>query len=339
MDLRALQQALLNPAIYPEHPKTVECFETHISLLFFTENYVYKVKKPVDFGFLDFTDLEKRKFYCHQEVELNRRLSSDVYLGVVEISRDGGNISLGGGGRVIEYAVKMRRIPQDMLMSRLIEEEKVTDRMIGRVAEKLADFYRTADTNDEIIGYGQPERIRQDTDENFHQTRPYIGLTISQTTFDAIQQATNAFLRDKRASFERRIGEGKIRDCHGDLRSEHVYLEDQIIIIDCIEFNQRFRYTDVAADIGFLAMDLDYRGRSDFSKHLIDTYIRRSGDRDILTVLDFYKCYRAYVRGKVESFRLDDPHIPPDEKEEAMGRARRFFHLSNDYALNLRGDG
>ena len=320
MDLRALQQALLNPAIYPEHPRTVEFSETHISLLFFTKDYVYKVKKPVDFGFLDFTDLEKRKFYCHQEVELNRRLSSDVYLGVVEISRDGGNISLGGGGEVIEYAVKMRRIPEDVLMSRLIAEGKVTDRMIARVAEKLADFYTTADTNDEISGYGQPERIRQDTDENFHQTRAYIGLTISQRAFDAIQEATNDFLRDKRASLERRLAEDKIRDCHGDLRSEHVYLGDQIIIIDCIEFNQRFRYTDVAADIGFLAMDLDYRGRSDFSKHLIDTYIHRSGDRDILTVIDFYKCYRAYVRGKVESFRLDDPNISPGEKEEALRR-------------------
>jgi len=339
MDLRALRQALLNPAIYPERPRTVEFFETHISLLFFTQNYVYKVKKPVDFGFLDFTDLEKRKFYCHQEVELNRRLSSDVYLGVVEISEDDGSISLDGRGEVIEYAVKMRRISEDLLMSRLMEEGKVTDQMVARVAEKLTDFYMAAETNKEISGYGKPERIREDTDENFHQTRTYIGLTISRGAFEAIQGATNAFLREKCASFERRIAEGKIRDCHGDLRSEHIYLGDQILIIDCIEFNQRFRYTDVAADIGFLAMDLDYRERRNFSKHLIDSYIRRSGDRDILEVLDFYKCYRAYVRGKVESFRLDDPHIPPDEKEEVMRRARRFFRLSNEYALSLLGNG
>ena len=161
MDLRALRQALLDPAIYPERPRTVEFSETHISLLFFTESYVYKVKKPVDFGFLDFRDLEKRKFYCHQEVALNRRLSSDVYLGVVEISQDDGNVSLEGGGEVIEYAVKMRRISEDLLMSRLIDEGKVTDRMIAMVAEKLAAFYTTADTNEEISGYGQPERIRQ----------------------------------------------------------------------------------------------------------------------------------------------------------------------------------
>jgi aminoglycoside phosphotransferase family enzyme len=339
MDLRALRQALLNPAIYPGHPRKVDFFETHISLLFFTENHVYKVKKPVDFGFLDFTDLEKRKFYCHQEVELNRRLSDDVYLGVVEISEEDGGVSLDGRGNVIEYAVKMRRISEDLLMSRLIEEGKVTEQMITRVAEKLAAFYVAAETNEEIISYGKPERIRQDTDENFDQTRTYIEVTISRNDFESIQGATNAFLTGKRASLEGRIGEGKIRDCHGDLRSEHIYLGDKILIIDCIEFNQRFRYTDVAADIGFLAMDLDYRGRSDFSQHLIDSYICKSGDRGILEVLDFYKCYRAYVRGKVESFRRDDPHIPAGEKEEAMRRARRFFELSNDYAVRLRDNG
>ena len=336
MDSRTLRQALLNPAIYLEHLGKVEFSETHISLLFFTENHVHKVKKPVNFGFLDFTTLEKRRFYCHQEVELNRRLSTDVYLGVVEISEEDGSISLNGRGEVIEYAVKMRRISGDLLMSRFIEEENLTEQMIARVAEKLASFYSAADTNEEIRSYGKPERIRQDTDENFDQTRTYIGRSISGRAFEAIQEATNVFLTGKRASFERRIREGKIRDCHGDLRSEHIYLGDEILIIDCIEFNRRFRYTDVAADIGFLAMDLDYRGRKDLSKHLIDSYIRMSGDRDVLQVLDFYKCYRAYVRGKVESFRLDDPNIPPGEKEEAMRRARRFFDLSDGYAKRLR---
>jgi len=335
MDSRALRQALLNPTIYPERPKTVGFSETHISLLFFTENHVYKVKKPVDFGFLDFTNLERRKFYCHREVELNRRLSSGVYLGVVEITEDDGPITLDGKGEVIEYAVKMRRIPEERLMSRLLEENNVTDQMIARVAEKLADFYVAAETNQEISGYGKPERIRQDTDENFQQTRAYIGLTISPRGFEAIQESTNAFLREKRAAFGRRITEGKIRDCHGDLRSEHIYLEDEILIIDCIEFNERFRYTDLAADIGFLAMDLDYRGKRALSNRLIDSYMRRSGDRDILEVLDFYKCYRAYVRGKVESFRLDDPNIPPDEKRGAIKRARRFFRLSRGYARHL----
>jgi aminoglycoside phosphotransferase family enzyme len=336
MDLRALRQSLLDPAIYPEHPARVEFSETHISLLFFTENHVYKVKKPVDFGFLDFTDLEKRRFYCHQEVELNRRLSTDVYLGVIEISEQDGRISLDGRGRVIEYAVKMKRISEDLLMSRFIEQGNVTEEMIARVAQKLADFYSAAETNEEIGSYAKPERIRQDTDENFDQTRTYVGLAISRRAFETIQGVTNSFLAEKRASFERRIAEDKVRDCHGDLRSEHIYLGDEILIIDCIEFNRRFRYTDVAADIGFLAMDLDYRERNDLSKHLIDAYIRVSGDRDILSVLNFYKCYRAYVRGKVESFRLDDPNIPSLEKGQALRRARRFFRLADGYARCLR---
>ena len=336
MDLRGLRQALLSPALYPDHPEKVEFSETHISLLFFTENHVYKVKKPVDFGFLDFTTLEKRRFFCFQEVELNRRLSAGVYLGVVEISKEDGGISFDGRGEVIEYAVKMRRISEDLLMSRLLEQGKVTGQMIRMVAGKLADFCMAAETNEEISSYGKPERIRQDTDENFQQTHTYIRHTISQRAFEAIQRATNSFLAEKRSFFERRIEEGKVRDCHGDLRSEHIYLGDEILIIDCIEFNRRFRYTDVAADIGFLAMDLDYRRRRNLSRHLIDSYIRMSGDQDIMRVLDFYKCYRAYVRGKVESFRLDDPNIPPGEKEEAMRRARRFFRLSNGYAMRLR---
>ena len=326
MDLRALRQALLDPAIYPEQPAKVEFSETHISLLFFTENHVYKVKKPVDFGFLDFTDLEERRFYCHQEVELNRRLSTDVYLGVVEISEEDGVISLDGMGKVIEYAVKMKRISEDLLMNQFIEKAKLTEDMIARVAKKLAGFYSTAETNEKISSYGKPERIRQDTDENFHQTRNYIGLTISRRAFEAIQGATNAFLTEKRPSFERRIRNGKVKDCHGDLRLEHIYLGDEILIIDCIEFNERFRYTDVAADIGFLAMDLDYHERRDFSKHLIDSYIQSSGDQDVLEVLDFYKCYRAYMRGKVESFRLDDPNIPQ------LRRRRRSKRLAGSFA-------
>jgi aminoglycoside phosphotransferase family enzyme len=337
MDPESLRQALLDPSIYPERPARVEFSETHISLLFFTENHVYKVKKPVDLGFLDFTDLEKRRFYCHQEVELNSRLCDDVYLGVAAISEENGRVFLDGRGRIFEYAVRMRRISEDLLMSHLIEEGMVTERMISRVAEKLAVFYMTAETNEEISGYAKPERIRQDTDENFHQTRSYIGRTISRNDFEMIQRATNAFLTEKPSLFERRINEGKIRDCHGDLRSEHIYLGAKILIIDCIEFNERFRYTDVAADIGFLAMDLDYRGRREFSTHLIDSYIRKSRDRDVTEVLDFYKCYRAYVRGKVENFRLDDPHIPRAEKDEAMTRARRFFSLSRTYAHGLGG--
>jgi len=335
MDIPSLQKALLNPEVYPDHPREVGFFETHISLLFFTGSHVYKVKKPVDFGFLDFTSLEKRKYFCEQEVTLNRRLSPEIYLGVVKITQDGQRILLDGKGEVVEYAVKMKQIPEDLLMNKLLEKGQVTPKMIEAISEKLAHFYSTAETNDFIQSFAKPERIKQDTDENFEQTEKYISVAISKDAYLKIQNRTNNFFRGQAAIFHRRIAADRIRDCHGDLRLEHIFWGDEISIFDCIEFNERFRYADTAADIAFLAMDLDYHGKEDLSEHLIQTYIQKSGDQDLVKVLDFYKCYRAYVRGKVESFRLDDPNMPGKEKKEALKRAQKYFSLSYRYALRF----
>ncbi len=335
MDIASLEKALLNPEIYPDHPKEVGFFETHISLLFFTGSHVYKVKKPVDFGFLDFTSLEKRKYFCEQEVTLNRRLSPEIYLGVVEITQDGKRILLDGKGEVVEYAVKMKQIPEDLLMNKLLERGQVTPKMIEAISEKLARFYSAAQTNDFIQSFAKPERIKQDTDENFEQTEKYVAVTISNDVYLEIQNRTNDFFTTRAEIFYRRIAAGRIRDCHGDLRLEHIFWGDKISIFDCIEFNERFRYTDTAADIAFLAMDLDYHEKEDLSEHLIQTYIQKSDDQDLMKVLHFYKCYRAYVRGKVESFRLDDPNIPEKEKKEALKRAQKYFSLSHRYALRF----
>jgi len=332
MDLPFLQNALLNPEIYPDHPKTIKFIETHISLLFLTGNHVYKVKKPVDFGFLDFTTLEKRIFFCEQEVMLNRRLSPDIYLGVVKIIYDQDRILLEGNGEVVEYAVKMKQIPEELLMDKLLEKNKVTSKMMEAISEKLVRFYSTAETSDYIKTFAKPGRVKQDTDENFEQTEKYIGLTIPRDVYEEVKNRTNDFFKAREEIFLRRIAADRIRDCHGDLRLEHIFWGDEISIFDCIEFNERFRYTDVAADIAFLAMDIDYHEREDLNRPLINTYIEKSGDRELLEVLDFYKCYRAYVRGKVESFRLDDPNIPEGEKKEALKRAQKYFNLAQRYA-------
>jgi len=332
MDISSLQKALLNPGIYPDLPKKIQLIETHISLLFLTGSYVYKVKKPVDFGFLDFTTLEKRKYFCEQEVRLNRRLSPDIYLGIVNITRDGDRVSFDGRGEVEEYAVKMKQIPEELLMDKLLDRGRVTPEMIKAVSEKLVRFYSEAETSELIKSFARPERVKQDTDENFEQTEKYIGVTISKDTFEEVQRRTNEFFRVRDKIFHLRIASDRIRDCHGDLRLEHIFWGDEIAIFDCIEFNERFRYTDVTADIAFLAMDLDCHGREDLTGHLVRTYIEKSGDREITNILDFYKCYRAYVRGKVESFRLDDPNIPEEEKEGALKRARKYFELSRRYA-------
>ncbi len=332
LDIPSLQKALLNPEIYPDHPRVVKFIETHISLLFLTGNHVYKVKKPVDFGFLDFTSLEKRKLYCEQEVKLNRRLSPDIYLGVVKITQDGNRILLDGKGELAEYAVKMKQIPEEFLMDKLLERKQVTLKMIEAVSEKLVKFYFIAETNDLIKSFAKPERVKQDTDENFEQTEKYIEVTIPRQVYEEVRSRTNEFFKAKKEIFYQRIASDRIRDCHGDLRLEHIFYGEEIAIFDCIEFNERFRYTDMAADIAFLAMDLDYHDRQDLSEHLIRAFIGESGDHELVEVLDFYKCYRSYVRGKVESFRLDDSNIPEREKTQALKRAQKYFSLAHRYA-------
>ncbi len=304
-------------------------------MVFLTGKYVYKVKKPVDFGFLDFTSLEKRKYFCEQEVILNRRLAAGLYLGVVSITDDGHRVSLEGSGKVAEYAVKMKQIPEEMLMDRLLAKRRVTTRMIEAVAGKLADFYSSAETGDHINRFARPERVKQDTDENFGQTERYVGVTIPRDVYEEVRKRTDGFLRTRGCLFDERIASGRIRDCHGDLRLEHIFWGDEIAIFDCIEFNKRFRYTDVAADIAFLAMDLDYQGREDLSRHFIRTFVERSADQTLPGILDFYKCYRSYVRGKVESFRLDDPDVPEEEKRKAFKNAQTYFQLSYQYARKL----
>lgn len=332
MDISSLKKALLNPGLYLDHPQAIGICETHISLVFLTGNYAYKVKKPVNFGFLDFTSIEKRKYYCEQEVTLNLRLAPTLYLGVIRITEEKNTIVLDGRGRAIEYAVKMKQIPEEFLMNRLLEKKEVTSGMIEAISNKLVRFYFTAETNNRIKGFAKPERIKQDTDENFEQTEKYIDVTIPGEVYQEVKEKTDRFYRTKEKVFYQRIKDDRIRDCHGDLRLEHIFWGEEISIFDCIEFNERFRYTDVAADIAFLAMDLDYHSREDLSEHLIQAYIGESGDYELMELLDFYKCYRAYVRGKVESFRLDDPNIPEEEKKEALKRARRYFDLAHRYS-------
>jgi len=332
MDIFSLKKALFNPILYPDQPKEVRLIETHISLIFLTGNYVYKVKKPVDFGFLDFTTLEKRKYFCEQEVRLNRRLSPQIYLGVIKVTSDGRQIFLDGEGEIVDYAVQMKQLSEEFLMNKLLEKGQVNSRMMERISEKLAHFYSIAETNGYIKSFAKPQRVKQDTDENFDQTERYVGITISKKVYEAIKERTNDFFKKHEEIFYQRIAEDRIRDCHGDLRLEHIFWGEEISIFDCIEFNERFRYTDVAADIAFLAMDLDYHERGDLNSPLIQTYMEKSKDRGLPQLLDFYKCYRAYVRGKVESFRLDDPSISEEEKKGAFQRAQRYFNLAHHYA-------
>lgn len=328
--LEALVEALLQPETYPHRPRQVELVQTQMSFIFLTGEYAYKVKKPVDLGYLDYTTLEKRYYFCQQEVELNRRLCPEVYIEVVPITFSRGKFQLGGNGKAVEYAVKMKQLPQERMMDRLLLADGVTGEMVTAVARRLAAFHEKAATSPKISTYGGLDAIRVNTEENFSQTEKYIGTTISRRAYDLVRDYTNKFMEENQTLFEKRVAEGRIRDCHGDLHAAHVCFTDGICIYDCIEFNDRFRYGDVASEVAFLAMDLDRFYRADLSRTFVNAYVQASGDNELLQLLDFYKCYRAYVRGKVEGFKLDDPFIA--DKGTALKAARSYFRLACRYA-------
>jgi hypothetical protein len=329
--LPSMIQALLRPQAYREDVTSVELAQTHISYLLFTDRHVYKIRKPVNYGFLDFTTLEQRRDDCHREVDLNRRLSPGVYLGVVEIRSHEGQVTVEGPGETVEYAVKMCRLPQDRLMAHLLPKGQVTTDDVRRLAEKIARFHADAETSPRITALGGVEAVRQDVEENFAQTQRYVGECLSRDVFDNLEAYSKAFLDAKEGLFRRRAAEQRVRDCHGDLHAAQIFLEDGISIIDCIEFNERFRYSDVAADIAFLAMDLDFHGRCDLADLFIETYVQASGDPGVLELMDFYKAYRAYVRGKVTCFRLDEPSLSEEEHREIASLAQAYFRLAHSY--------
>jgi aminoglycoside phosphotransferase family enzyme len=320
--------ALLKPEAYDEDVLSIELVQTHISFIFLTRRFVYKVKKAVNFGFLDFTTLEKRHFFCEKELELNRRLCGDMYLEVVPINK-ADTIRIKGAGETVEYAVKMKRMPQETMMSRLLEENKVDNKLVDNISKTIADFHAKAETNNQISKFGSLTMIKTNWKENFEQTEEYIGKTIS------AEEKIKAFMKSNTRLFEKRIAEGKIRDCHGDIHSDNIFVADHIYIFDAIEFNERFRYCDVAADIAFLAMDLEFKERTDLSNFFVEKYVAYSGDQELLQLLSFYKCYRAYVRGKVVSFKLKDPNVRSKEKNTARKEAKAYFKLAATYAKGL----
>ena len=331
IDQKQVIEALMKPEAYEEDPGNIELVQTHISAVFLTKRFVYKVKKAVNFGFLDFTTLEKRRFFCEKELELNRRLCGDMYVEVVPINK-ANIIQIKGEGKTVEYAVKMKRMPQEKIMSRLIKENKVDDKLIDRIAKIIAEFHLKAKTNEEISEFGSSAATSINWKENFGQTEEFIGKTISADNFKLIRDKVEDFMNKNMGLFKKRMAENRVRDCHGDIHSGNIFITDKIYIFDAIEFNERFRYSDIAADVAFLAMDLDFRKRTDLSNVFIKKYVDYSGDKELMKLLPFYKCYRAYVRGKVTSFKLNDPNINVEEKMVATNEANAYFKLAANYA-------
>ena len=337
--LPPLIQHMLTPEFYP-HPVTepIQLIQTHISYVVLTGTYAYKVKKPVNFGFLDFTTLEQRKYFCEEELRLNQRGAPHLYLEVLAITQGGNRLSLNGTGEPVEYTLKMRQFPQEALFTHLLEKGRLTEKRMEDLGRVVARFHAQAQTNDVIRNFGSMVQIRAVIDQNYEQTNKYIGGPQTQEQFDQTRKYTDCFFQEQQALFDHRVAHNRIRECHGDLHLGNICLwQDQILLFDCIEFNQAFRFVDVMYDVAFVVMDLEAQHRQDLSNAFLNTYIEETGDWEGLQILSLYLIRQAYVRAKVTSFLLDDPAISEEAKAEAQQKAAHYYQLAWQYTHKHQG--
>jgi uncharacterized protein len=326
-----LLKDLERPQAYPApQPTTVRLITTHISWVFITDRDVWKLKRPVDYGFVDYTTLERRRHFCHEEVRVNSRLAPGVYLDVVPVRLDEKGHSFTARGTVVDYAVRMRRLAETANAESLLRHGDLTHDHFARLAARLAAFYATSPPKAPL---GSVDVVRGNVEENFDQAQPFVGRFVSSETLEAVKAWQAGYLQRNAKVFEARQAQGRVRDGHGDLRLEHVYFEgDEILVIDAIEFNERFRVADVAADVAFLAMELDARDRPDLAANFLADFAMESADYDLYAVLDFYLSYRAWVRAKVASFLADDPSTGREKVQRKSREAERLFALARTYA-------
>lgn len=334
MELPDLIEAMRSPAAY-SHPITeVMVCQTHISVVFLAGPFVYKVKKPVSFGFLDFSTLEKRRHYCDEEVRLNRRLAPDVYLGVVPLARTDTGAKVEGNGEVVEWAVKMHRLPEEATLEARLDRGEITAELVETFACRIASFHRSAAGVPASSEFGRFEAVAQTVRDIFTQSVPQVGTTVLPAVFDRLRARTEVALAAGRALIEKRAEGGMIRDTHGDLHLDHVYYfpdrqpPGDLTIIDCIEFNERFRFTDVIADMAFPYMDFAFHGRRDLAQVFADAYLRAAGDSEGRALLPLYAAYRAAVRGSVEGLKLAEAEIAETERAADFQKARAHWLLA-----------
>jgi aminoglycoside phosphotransferase family enzyme/predicted kinase len=354
-------EELTHPQAFPFAPpdtSSISLIQTHSSAVILTPDRVYKLKKPKFCGFLDYSTPALRHHFCQQEILLNGPLAPQTYLGIAPVlAFPDGHCCFGpvlspdttptpgttfADGTVVDYAVVMVRLPDTATLKSWVQTGRAEIPLLAEIARFAATFHTTTQTDEHIASFGSLDVITGNWEENFAQTKPYIGRTLDHATYDHIVTYIRHFLAARTSLFVSRMREGRIRDCHGDLRLEHVYILDntdesphsqmRLAILDRIEFNERFRYNDVAGEIAFLAMELDSADRSDLSHGFVDAYVAATGDETLRELLPFYLCYRASVRGKVLSFQLDDPEISAAQREASRQQAVELFSLAAHYA-------
>ncbi|MFQ4141665.1 AAA family ATPase [Chlorogloeopsis sp. ULAP02] len=334
-----LIEQMLQPGFYP-HPvqEPIQLIQTHISYVLLTGDFAYKVKKPVNFGFLDFSTLEKRHHFAEEELRLNQRGAGELYLEVLPVTLVEGQYQLGGKTEAVEYVLKMRQFPQAALLSEMFEQGKLQESHLEELGQVVAKFHAQTATNDYIRSFGKVSQIRAAFDENYQQTEKYISGPQTQVQFEETKQYTDKFFAERTELFESRITGDFIRECHGDLHLRNIALwQDKILLFDCIEFNEPFRFVDVMYDVGFTVMDLEARQRQDLGNAFLNTYIEQTGDWEGLQLLPLYLSRQAYVRAKVTSFLLDDPGVPAQVKQEAANTAAGYYKQAWEYTKPRQG--
>ncbi|MEG3910299.1 AAA family ATPase [Microcoleus sp. w1-18aA5] len=344
--LPPLIQQMLQPGFYPHGvTEPVQLIQTHASFVLLTGDYTYKIKKPVNFGFLDYSTLEKRQHFCKEELLLNRRTAPEIYLEVLPIVQIGDLFQLGSnlpainsGEIAVEYVLKMREFPQDSLLLSLLERGLLTEQIMADLGREVAKFHSTANSNSYIRTFGEVSQIRTAIDNNYLISQKYIGGPQTQAHFQETKDYTDAFFEENQELFNIRVAKNKIRECHGDLHLRNIaFWQDKILLFDCIEFNEPFRFVDVMYDVAFTVMDLESRGRRDLGNAFLNTYIEQTGDWEGLQLLPLYLSRQAYVRAKVTSLMLDDSAISTAQKAEISQTAAHYYKLAWQYTKPHRG--
>lgn len=338
--LPPLIQQMLEPDFYP-HPvqEPIELLQTHISFILLTGDYAYKIKKIVDFGFLDYSTLEKRRYFCEQELRMNQQQAPDLYLEVLPIIEIGDRFQFGEQeDSGIEYALKMRQFPEENLFINLFTQDQLTTKEMEELGKVVAQFHQNCPTNHDILKWGEIAQIRHSIDGNYQKTQKYIGCCQTQEQYEQTKQYTDSFFETYEAVFQSRIDHHWIRECHGDLHLKNICLyQNKILLFDRIEFNEEFRFVDVMYDVAFVVMDLEGRGRADLGNRFLNTYIEQMGDWEGLQLLPFYLTRQAYVRAKVNSLILDDPAVSEEQKEIAKQEAIQYYKLAWQYTRRSSG--
>ncbi|MEA5618266.1 AAA family ATPase [Cronbergia sp. UHCC 0137] len=338
-NLPTLIQQMLQPGFYP-HAVTepIQLIQTHVSYVLLTGNYAYKLKKPVNFGFLDYSTLEKRHHFCQEELRLNQRGAGELYLEVLPISLVNDQYHLGETGEPVEYALKMLQFPQESLFSELFAQGKLNEMQMEELGRVVAEYHAQAQTNDYIGSFGEIPEVRASVDDNYQQTEKYIGGPQTEAYFVQTKEYTDNFFAQRPELFTSRVANQYIRECHGDLHLRNIAMwHDKIMLFDCIEFNEPFRFVDVMYDVAFAVMDIEARGRKDLGNAFLNAYVEQTGDWEGLQVLPLYLSRQAYVRAKVTSFLLDDPGVPVVVKEEAAKTASDYYRQAWDYTKPKQG--